>query len=128
MHFFPEGELYLENQQIQPFHPGAFILACHREVPIVPVTTILHQRLWRGKPTIRVGRRSLRLPPRVTVVIGKPVWAPSADSRGAARAARLMAERVRRDMQRVIDQRGGSKAISRGMMPRLGKRPEMRSA
>lgn len=28
IHFFPEGELWRENQQLQPFHPGAFLIAC----------------------------------------------------------------------------------------------------
>jgi 1-acyl-sn-glycerol-3-phosphate acyltransferase len=121
LHFFPEGELYLENQQLRPFQPGAFLLACRRGVPVVPVTTVLHQRLWRGKAVVRWAGRTLRLPPRVTIVVGKPLFPRQEEQRSPARAARAMAERVRAAMQREIDQRGGCKGISRGLMPRLGK-------
>ncbi len=128
IHFFPEGELSLQNQQLQPFHPGAFLLACRRGVPVVPVTTVLHQRLWRGKGCVRVAGRTVRLPPRVTIVIGPPRWPSEQDRRSPARGARAMADRVRDDMQAVIDRRGGCKTMGRGLMPRLGKRPEARTA
>ena len=127
IHFFPEGELYLENQEVQPFRPGAFLLACHLGVPVVPVTTVLHQRLWRGKSTIRIGSRSFRLPPRITIVIGAPVLPPDR-TRAASRAAREMALQVHGIMQETIDRRGGCKSISRGLMPRLVRRPERQSA
>lgn len=127
IHFFPEGELCLENQDLQAFHPGAFLLACRRGVPVIPVTTVLHQRLWRGKGAVRIGSRSLRLPPRIQVVIGAPVF-PPVGARTASRAARQMAERVRALMQETIDRRGGCKSISRGLKPRLVRRPEQRSA
>jgi 1-acyl-sn-glycerol-3-phosphate acyltransferase len=128
IHFFPEGELCRENQQLQPFHPGAFLLACRLGVPVVPVTTVLHQRLWRGRSTVRLPGRTVRLPPRITVIIGAPVPPLPAGARPAARAAREMAQRVREVMQEAIDRRGGCKSISRGLMPRLVKRPEQRSA
>jgi 1-acyl-sn-glycerol-3-phosphate acyltransferase len=127
IHFFPEGELYLENQEVQPFHSGAFLLACRLGVPVVPVTTVLHQRLWRGKSAVRIGSRSFRLPPRIHIVIGAPV-APPAGTRAASRAAREMALEVRGIMQETIDRKGGCKSISRGLMPRLVRRPERQSA
>jgi 1-acyl-sn-glycerol-3-phosphate acyltransferase len=127
LHFFPEGELCLENQQLQPFHPGAFLLACRRGVPVVPVTTVLHQRLWRGRGTVRLHGRTVRLPPRIAVVIGAPVW-PPAGAPSAARAAKEMAELVRSSMQHVIDSRGGCKTMSRGLMPRLVRRREKQPA
>ncbi len=90
IHFFPEGELWRENQQLQPFHPGAFLIACRLGAPVVPVTTVLHQRLWRGKSTVRLPGRTVRLPPRITIVIGAPVPPPEG-GRSTARAAREMA-------------------------------------
>ena len=39
-----------------------------------------------------------------------------------------MAERVRGIMQETIDRRGGCKSMSRGLMPRLVRRPEQQSA
>jgi 1-acyl-sn-glycerol-3-phosphate acyltransferase len=128
LHFFPEGELCLENQQLQPFHPGAFLLACRLGVPVVPVTTVLHQRLWKGRSTVRLPGRTVRIPPRITIVIGAPVPPPLADGRPAARAAKEMAERVRDAMQDAIDRRGGCKDMSRGLMPRLARRQESTSA
>lgn len=128
IHFFPEGELCRENQQLQPFHPGAFLLACRLGVPVVPVTTVLHQRLWRGRNTVRLPGRTVRLPPRITIVIGPPIPPPPADGRAASRAAREMALQVREAMQYAIDRRGGCKSISRGLMPRLVKRPEQKTA
>jgi len=127
IHFFPEGELYRQNQEVSPFHLGAFLLACRLGVPVVPVTTVLHQRLWRGKSAVRIGSRSFRLPPRITVVIGAPV-PPPVGTRAASRAARQMARRVRGIMQETIDRRGGCKSISRGLMPRLVRRSEQQSA
>jgi 1-acyl-sn-glycerol-3-phosphate acyltransferase len=128
IHFFPEGELCRENQQLQPFHPGAFLLACRLGVPVVPVTTVLHRRLWRGRDTVRLPGRTVRLPPRLEMVIGAPVPPPGDFGRGTARAAREMARQVRASMQEEIDRRGGCKTISRGPMPRLVRRTEKKSA
>lgn len=127
IHFFPEGELYRENQELNAFHPGAFLIACRLHVPVIPVTTILHQRLWRGKGTVRIAGRMFRLPPRITIVIGAPV-APPDDARMPSRAARRMADQVRGIMQETIDRGGGCKSMSRGIMPRLVRHPERQSA
>jgi 1-acyl-sn-glycerol-3-phosphate acyltransferase len=120
IHFFPEGECYRGSQVIQPFHPGAFLLACRLSAPIIPVTTVLHERRWRG----------VRLPPRVTIVIGEAVHPPlvvlpsapgqrsGISIKGAARALSLS---VRESMQQTIDREGGSRTLYRGMMPRLVK-------
>jgi 1-acyl-sn-glycerol-3-phosphate acyltransferase len=125
IHFFPEGECYVGNQDIMPFHWGAFLLAARLGVPVVPVTTILHERLWKGKPTVTLLRHAFRLPPRVSIVIGAPLPPPAA-GRGAGslkETAAAWAEAVRACMQAVIDKEGGSRRLFRGMMPRLVKRP-----
>jgi 1-acyl-sn-glycerol-3-phosphate acyltransferase len=122
IHFFPEGECYRGNQDIQPFHPGAFLLATRLAAPIVPVTTVLHERPWLG---------AVRLPPRITIVIGEAVHPPlallpSATGRGSAStkaAARALSLSVRQRMQETIDREGGSRSLYRGMMPRLVKHP-----
>jgi 1-acyl-sn-glycerol-3-phosphate acyltransferase len=126
VHFFPEGECYLRNQQIQPFRRGAFHAALHRGLPVIPVTTVLRERAWP------LWRR-LGLPPRVTVVIGGPRQPagvpggtcasgnPSATSASGTRSIEdEWARRVRVEMQAVIDREGGCKTIGRGQMPRLG--------
>ncbi len=128
IHFFPEGECYVGNQQVMPFHAGAFLLAARLRVPVVPLTTVLHERRWRGRTTLRILGRQIRLPPRVTIVIGGPSFPPAVGP--AARKMRLAdtaaawAEEVRRSMQAVIDREGGSRSLFRGQMPRLGKHRE----
>lgn len=133
LHFFPEGECYRDSQTIRAFHPGAFLLACRLGLPVVPVTTVLHERLWRGKTTFRLLGRTLRVPPRVTMVIGAPILPPLAllssarDLPGAPflkRAARDLARRTREVMQTTIDEAGGCKSMDRGLMPRMVKHPE----
>ena len=128
LHFFPEGECYRGNQDLMPFHPGAFLLACRLRVPVIPVTTVLHRRTWRGRATLHVAGRDFRIPPRVSVVVGAPVFPPPVDAAGAAspgvsprRAARAMSAAVREAMQQTIDAEGGCKSMSRGQMPRLVK-------
>jgi 1-acyl-sn-glycerol-3-phosphate acyltransferase len=131
IHFFPEGECYRGCQEIQPFHPGAFLLACRLNVPVVPVTTVLHERRWAGRSSFNVLGRTLRLPPRVEIKIGAPVHPPLAvvptgQESGIAlkRAARSLALEVHDIMQETIDRSGGSKTLNRGMMPRLVRHPE----
>ncbi len=125
IHFFPEGECYDGNQDIRPFHWGAFLLAARLGVPVVPVTTVLHERRWRGKPFIVLLGHAIRLPPRVTIVIGVPRGAPwSGRAAGSLKAAAAAwAQDVRGVMQAVIDGEGGSRALYRGMMPRRVKHP-----
>jgi 1-acyl-sn-glycerol-3-phosphate acyltransferase len=109
VHFFPEGECYLRNQQIMPFHRGAFRAASRRGLPVVTVTTVLRKRvlkLWN----------TLHLPPRILILIGKPI-SPAASTKSASIACATLA---RQTMQATIDREGGCKTIGRGAMPRLG--------
>ena len=128
IHFFPEGECYVGNQQIMPFHWGAFLLAARLGVPVIPVTTVLHERRWRGKTTVRILGRTVRLPPQVTIVVGEPrltpPLAPGAGHSGSLKGtAAAWAQDVRDAMQAVIDREGGSRSLFRGMMPRMVKHP-----
>jgi len=122
LHFFPEGECYRWNQEPQAFRPGAFFIACRLGLPVIPMTTVLHERRWRGRTFIRVFGRTVPLPPVVMVVIGAPIPPPS-DTHALRGAALRMSLQARRLMQQAIDSRGGSKGISRGKMPRLVKKP-----
>lgn len=131
LHFFPEGECYRWSQDIQPFLPGAFLLACRLGLPVIPLTTVLHERRLRGRTSVRVLGRTVPLPPVVTVVIGAPIRPSAAPStpngqgpslhslRGAALGLSI---RVRESMQETINRLGGSREIYRGRMPRLVKR------
>jgi 1-acyl-sn-glycerol-3-phosphate acyltransferase len=132
IHFFPEGECYRASQVIQPFHPGAFLLACRLNVPVVPLTTVLHETRWRGRRSLRIAGRDILLPPRVTIVIGAPVPPPLAllpaagqgeDGVSRKKEAKNLSEQVRAGMQETIDREKGCKTMYRGIMPRLVKHP-----
>jgi len=119
VHVFPEGECYLWNQEIKNFQLGAFYLACRLRLPIVPITTVLHQRLWLGRESFHFAGRTFRVPPQVTVVVGKAVYPNGSAGGSLKREAMEMSRRIRSFMQLTIDHRGGSKSISKGTMPRL---------
>jgi len=117
VHFFPEGECYIRNQEIRQFRRGAFHAACWRGIPVIPVTTVLRERAWQVW-------RWFDLPPRVLVVIGAPLHPAADEGRPLAGVSRVAEEELRRRahavMQSVIDREGGCKAMGRGMMPRIG--------
>ena len=119
VHVFPEGECYLWNQEIEEFRLGAFYLACRLRLPVVPITTVLNRRRWLGRESFHFAGRTLRIPPRVTVVVGEPVYPDGTEDRSPKREAMEMSRKIRSVMQQTIDRRGGSKSMSRGRMPRL---------
>jgi 1-acyl-sn-glycerol-3-phosphate acyltransferase len=118
LHFYPEGECFLYNQEIRPFKPGAFIIAAELDIPVIPLVTVFSQGLFR--PWSFLGR-SL---PFETLVILDPVY-PSRyirrDEKGEiiADSIREFAQAVRAKMQAEIDRRGGSGAFFRGQMQRI---------
>jgi 1-acyl-sn-glycerol-3-phosphate acyltransferase len=122
VHVFPEGECYLWNQQIMDFQLGAFFLACRLRLPVVPITTVLHQRRWVGRTCFHLAGRTWRVPPRVTVVVGEAVYPDGVEGGSVKREAREMSRTIRSIMQHTIDQRGGCKSLSKGRMPRLAVR------
>jgi 1-acyl-sn-glycerol-3-phosphate acyltransferase len=119
VHVFPEGECYLWNQEIKEFQLGAFFLACRLRLPVVPITTVLHERRWLGRSSFHFAGRAFRVPPQVTVVIGEAVYPNGSVNRALKREAMEMSRKTRLIMQRTIDQLGGSKSLSKGKMPRL---------
>jgi 1-acyl-sn-glycerol-3-phosphate acyltransferase len=119
VHIFPEGECYLWNQEIKDFQLGAFYLACRLGLPVVPVTTVLHEQRWLGRTSFHFAGRTLRIPPQVTAVIGEALY-PRATANGAFKLEAVeMSRKTRLIMQQTIDQMGGSKRLSKGQMPRL---------
>jgi 1-acyl-sn-glycerol-3-phosphate acyltransferase len=98
VHFFPEGRLYKNNQRIRRFKQGVFFLALALESPVIPLTTILLPRRFADRPIAW-------LPPRVKVIIDKPVYPQPfrEDSENRKEAASKMARYTRELMQRNID-------------------------
>jgi 1-acyl-sn-glycerol-3-phosphate acyltransferase len=118
LHFYPEGECFLYNQQIREFKPGAFRVAAELDIPVIPLVTVFSDGLF--KPWSFLGR-SL---PRETLVVLDAVY-PAAyirrDSKGeiTAESVKEFAEAVRQKMQQEINQRRGSTAFYRGQMERI---------
>jgi 1-acyl-sn-glycerol-3-phosphate acyltransferase len=118
LHFYPEGECYLYNQQIREFKSGAFKIAAELDIPVVPLVTVFSEGPF--KPWSFWGR-SL---PLETLVVLEPEY-PSAyvrrneDGEIVSESLREFAEAVRQKMQKEIDRRGGSSAFSRGQMKRI---------
>ena len=118
MHFYPEGECFLYNQQIREFKSGAFRIAAEMDIPVIPLVTVFSDGLF--KPWSFWGR-SL---PVETLVVLDPVYPAQfvrRDEKGeiTSESIREFAELVRQKMQSEIDRRKGSSAFYRGRMERL---------
>ena len=118
VHCFPEGECYLRNQNIKPFQIGFFYIAARLRIPVIPIVFILHRQQWLGKSQIRLFKREIKVPPRVTVQVLKPVEPPVLKT-APQQTLHHWATSVHSQMQRVIDSAGGDKSLAQGKIPRL---------
>jgi len=118
LHFYPEGECFLYNQNIKEFKTGAFIIASELDIPIIPMVTVFSKGLFR--PWSFWGSTL----PNETLIILDPEY-PSRyvkrDEKGkiTADSIREFAQTVRQKMQAEIDKRGGSSVFYRGQMQRI---------
>jgi len=119
IHFYPEGECYLYNQEIREFKPGAFLIAAELNIPVIPMVTVFSG--GRFKPRSILGRCL----PMEKLVVLDPVYPgqyvrknekgdPDIDS------VRKFAEAVRLIMQEEINTRRGCQAFFRGRLERIG--------
>ncbi|MCL2557673.1 MAG: 1-acyl-sn-glycerol-3-phosphate acyltransferase [Treponema sp.] len=118
LHFYPEGECFLYNQDIKEFKSGAFRIAAELGIPVIPLVTVFSPGLFR--PRSLLGRNA----PLETLVVMEPVDPAlyvRRDSGGelSAESIKEFAEAVRRMMQEEIDRRGGSRDFYRGQMARV---------
>jgi 1-acyl-sn-glycerol-3-phosphate acyltransferase len=110
VHFYPEGECFVGNQNIFPFKAGACYFAIKFGVPVVPIVTILNRRN---------GQKSNRT--QVTVHMLAPVVPPPPGSPPHATLVRSIqfSNQVHDLMQAEIERTGGDKSLYRGPMPRI---------
>ncbi|MDR2313236.1 MAG: 1-acyl-sn-glycerol-3-phosphate acyltransferase [Spirochaetaceae bacterium] len=124
IHFYPEGDCYLYNQQIQPFKAGAFYVAARLDLPVYPLVTVFSE--GRLKPKTPFARRY----PRQTLVVLDPLYPGDFVRRKEngeldINSVQAFAETARRRMQDEIDRRRrenprwGTQAYYRGKMSRL---------
>jgi 1,2-diacylglycerol 3-alpha-glucosyltransferase len=91
VHFFPEGELIPYDTSLRDFKRGAFHLAAHARVPVVPLSI-------RFTSPGRL-RRLVSATPTMVIVVGDPIVPITTDPR-RDRAIRM--EMARRRMQDLI--------------------------
>ena len=111
IHMFPEGVLYFRNQDIAPFFRGAFHFALAAGVPVLPMTSVLHERKAWGLFSW--------LPPKVEYVIGKPLHPASFEETCGSRkeALKAFSEALRISMQDTIDGRTGARNLPGAVKP-----------
>jgi len=118
LHFYPEGECFLYNQQIREFRSGAFRIAAELDIPVIPLVTVFSEGLF--KPYTFFGRS---LPVETLVVLDPefPAKFIRRDAKGEiiAESVKEFAETVRQKMQAEIIRRSGSGAFYRGHMKRI---------
>jgi 1-acyl-sn-glycerol-3-phosphate acyltransferase len=113
VHFYPEGECFLFNQELKEFKAGAFYYAIKHQAAIVPLVTVLKPgSLVRGG-ALGGARVELQILPAITP--------PEASGRAARdlHEALALARSVRGSIQACIDEAGGDKSLYRGPMPRI---------
>ena len=105
VHIYPEGELYIQNQELYKFHNGAFIASMELNIPIVPIATVLTE------PKTILGWKSVR--PRATEYVLPPIFPENFSS------PKEYAEYARQQIQNEIILRGGTNAYCKGHMGRI---------
>jgi 1-acyl-sn-glycerol-3-phosphate acyltransferase len=64
---FPEGTFYAGKEKLIPFKKGAFHLAIHAQVPILPVAIIDATKIWPADSHLKLKTGKCKL------IIGKPI-------------------------------------------------------
>ena len=103
--FYPEGELNWRSQTLGPFFEGFFFFAVLNNVPVLPLTEVLHERLIR--------RILPWWPPKTTFVFGTPVYPDDFKHPGLSRRKQtsLLSEYVRSVISDTIKKEGGCKTL-----------------
>jgi len=104
--FYPEGELSWRSQAPGPFFKGFFFLAVLNDVPVLPLTEVLKERLIR--------RIFPWWPPKTTFVLGAPVHPNDFKRPGLSKKkqAILVSEHVRSVIINTIEKEGGCKTLA----------------
>ncbi|HIP35971.1 MAG TPA: 1-acyl-sn-glycerol-3-phosphate acyltransferase [Crocinitomix sp.] len=64
---FPEGTFYANKEKLIPFKKGAFHLAIHAQVPILPVAIVGATNIWPADSHLQLKRGNCKL------IVGKPI-------------------------------------------------------
>ncbi|HOV94876.1 MAG TPA: lysophospholipid acyltransferase family protein [Spirochaetales bacterium] len=121
IHFYPEGECFILNQEIKEFKAGAFYYAIENQVPIVPLVTVIKRPRTTPQGMLPQHKKSDIITAHLECVILPAIPPPS---RSPSKVTNLhqslqFAHTVRDTMQAAIDAEGGDKTLYRGPMPRI---------
>jgi len=139
IHFYPEGECFILNQEIKEFKAGAFYYAIENQVPIVPLVTVIKRPRTPARTHITLQghttehssmapggalpqhKKSDIITAHLECVILPAIPPPP---RSPSKVTNLhqslqFAQTVRDTMQATIDAEGGDKTLYRGPMPRI---------
>lgn len=103
--FYPEGKLNWRSQTLGPFFEGFFLFAMLNNVPVLPVTEVLHERPIR--------RFFPWWPPKTTLLLGAPVYPDDFRQPGLSRRKQtsLISEHVRSVIADTIEREDGCKTL-----------------
>lgn len=118
VHFYPEGECFLYNQNVQPFQSGAFYIAARLNNPVIPVAVVMKPGLFR--PHSILGRSR----PREEVYVLDAVYPAEfgcIDSEGNINIKKVkeLSVYVRNKIQDEIILRKGTNIFYKGKMERI---------
>lgn len=109
LHFYPEGECYIYNDNPKRFHAGAFVIAALLDIPVIPMATLFK----------KAGKR-----PYVHLYILEPMF-PSdfniikSDGAIDISAAKIFAAETRTKICAEINKHGGTGQYCKGHLPRI---------
>ena len=112
IHFYPEGECYIRNQDVFPFHTGAFFTAAELDAPVIPLATVFVPDKTGKKPRIRLYVLDAVEPARFNCKDPKT-------GKTDMKAVRIFANHVHDLIQNEINRRGGTRQFYKGAMPRI---------
>jgi 1-acyl-sn-glycerol-3-phosphate acyltransferase len=124
IHFYPEGECYVYNQEIMPFKTGAFFVAARLGLPVFPLLTVFSEGVL--KPKTPFARKF----PKERLVVLDPVHPSNYikyndDGTIAMQSVKEFTTVVHDIMRKEIDrrhelnERDGTQTYFKGRMPRI---------
>ncbi len=111
IHFYPEGECFVNNQEVKPFNPGAFLVSAELNLPVFPLATVFTENK-NGKP-------------KITIYVLDPIYPDTFNcvdtetGKINLKAVRRFSEHVRQTIQNEIVFRGGTQKYYKGQMKRI---------
>ncbi len=112
IHFYPEGECFLNNQTVNPFQPGAFLVSAELNIPVIPLATVFNERSSGKKP-------------KINLYILDPIYPSDFNcvnketGKANLKAVRRFADHVKDVIQKEIDTRGGTNKFYKGHLERI---------